>query len=264
MVDVELQEQSVPLKSAEQGTEGAETAAGGTSQQQEQSIETKIVKEKKSWFSKKKAAKTDVSGEKGGASVEVDGEGGVNNVNEKKKGAGPKGPKCPFTFCRSQKVEGQQQQGEGIDSGAGQQPTFQFDMVQRDAAKLHESIDLGIENIFGEPDAVHSINGVWKAALTVFLAVRNFCYKLISLLFAVPLAILFGVLFAVFSALSVFLFVPVGRLLAIPFGWLAKIWSALISAFCDPLFGSISLIFGNIKMSRYGINQDPTAVLTAA
>jgi hypothetical protein len=42
------------------------------------------------------------------------------------------------------------------------------------------------------------------------------------LVFAIPLAIVFGVLFALVSVLSVYVFVPIGRLLAIPFGWLAK------------------------------------------
>ena len=55
MADVELQEQTVPLKNAEQGAaEGAESAAGGESQQPAEGAAAEPkAKEKKGWFSKK-------------------------------------------------------------------------------------------------------------------------------------------------------------------------------------------------------------------
>ena len=61
-------------------------------------------------------------------------------------------------------------------------------------------------------------------SLKVFVAVRNFIYKFLTLIFAIPLAVVFGVLFGLVSVLSVYVFVPVGRLLAIPFSWVAKVW----------------------------------------
>uniref|UniRef100_A0A183BKP0 Caveolin n=1 Tax=Globodera pallida TaxID=36090 RepID=A0A183BKP0_GLOPA len=294
MADVELQEQSVPLKSAEQpqATEGTETtttttttttAVGvvvGVPPQGDEEASSKS-KEKKGWFSKKKPQKTDgdaaVAGanEKGGgannkAAAGAEGVADANNVKEdkQKKKAGKQQHQrsgCPFTLCRAQKNEFPRPFPPMTPyERPYPEPTFQCDLVQRDSAKLQEAIDLGVHDIFGEPDAVHSLNGVWKTALTVFLAVRNFCYKTLSLVFAVPLAVVFGVLFALLSTLSVFVFVPIGRLLSIPFGWLAKLWSVLVSAVCDPLCRSIALICGNVKVSRYGISQDPTAVLSSA
>uniref|UniRef100_A0A914HA05 Caveolin n=1 Tax=Globodera rostochiensis TaxID=31243 RepID=A0A914HA05_GLORO len=291
MADVELQEQSVPLKSAEQpqATEGTETTTttavgvvvGVGPQGDEASSKSK---EKKGWFSKKKTQKTDGdaavadANEKGGgannkavAGAGAEGVADANNVKEdkqsKKKGGKQHQQRsgCPFTLCRAQKDEFPRPfpPMTPYERQTYPEPTFQCDLVQRDSAKLQEAIDLGVHDIFGEPDAVHSLNGVWKTALTVFLAVRNFCYKMLSLVFAVPLAIVFGILFALLSTLSVFVFVPIGRLLSIPFGWLAKLWSVLVSAVCDPLCRSVALICGNVKVSRYGISQDPTAVLSS-
>lgn len=119
----------------------------------------------------------------------TDGEGGQNNVNEKQKSASKK---CPFSFCRTQKcaATGEGQEGEDQHQQDGQQPSFQYNMVQRDDRKLQEvclclslwyqnipkqlqSIDLGVEQIFGEPDAVHSLNGIWKTTLTVGVVQNN-------------------------------------------------------------------------------------------
>ncbi|KAL3100450.1 hypothetical protein niasHS_001753 [Heterodera schachtii] len=329
MADVELQEQSVPLKSAEQQqpketTEGTETTttttvtttvtAPGTvvavpQQEGEEAPPASKSKEKKGggWFAKKKTQKSAAHGgdeesenlvssdkkAENQAAAAGDGGGGdgkeaaaaaeTNNVKDEAKkmkkdsSNGTKQQqqhraKCPFSLCRgARKVEevGHAEQQQMTASPWGEREptpttTFRFDLVQRDSAKLQETIDLGVQDIFGEPDAVHSMNGVWKMSLTVFLTVRNFCYKLLSLIFAVPLAVLFGILFGLFSMLSVFVFVPVGRLLSIPFGWLAKLWAVLISAVCDPLCRSFALTFGNVKVTRYGINQDPTAVVLSS
>lgn len=265
MADVELQEQTVPLKNAEQGaTEGAESAAGGESQQPAEGAAAEPkAKEKKGWFSKKKNTKTEVVTVTSTTAAEPgsDGEGGgANNVNEKQKSS----KKCPFMFCRPQKCAAEgQQSSENQQQQQENQPSFQYNMVQRDDRKLQEAIDLGVDQIFGEPDAVHSLNGIWKTTNSVFVAVRNFFYKLLSLIFAIPLAIVFGILFAVVSMLSVYVFVPIGRLLSIPFGWVAKVFSVVVTAILDPICHSCGLIFSNVKVSRYGINQDPTAVMTA-
>lgn len=273
-----MQEQ-IPLKTAEhpQTEGGAESAAGAQQNATDgggNPTTENNKKEKKSggWFSKKKAANaktttatgqegdkntTEGGGEDGGTATD-----GANNINDKKqKTKGTSGKKCPFSFCRPQR--GVAGTDETIDGTTGQQqPSFQLNMVQRDDRKLQEGIDFGFEQIFGEPDAVHSINGVWRTTITVFLAVRNFIYKLFSLIFAVPLAILFGILFALISVLGVYLFVPIGRLLSIPLGWLAKVWSSIVGAVLDPVCRSCGLIFGNVKVSRYGISQDPTAVIS--
>nr|CAD2190000.1 unnamed protein product [Meloidogyne enterolobii] len=282
MASVEMQEQ-IPLKSAEhpQPEGGAESAAGAqqnatTDGSGNPTIENNKKEKKGGWFSsKKKAANaktteiaaTGQEGDKNATEGGEDGgnatDGGANNVNEKKqKTKSTSGKKCPFSFCRPQRgVAGTD--GEVSDGTLQQQPSFQVNMVQRDDRKLHEGIDFGFEQIFGEPDAVHSINGVWRTTITVFLAVRNFIYKLFSLIFAVPLAILFGILFALISVLGVYFFVPIGRLLSIPLGWLAKVWSTVIGAILDPVCRSCGLLFGNVKVSRYGINHDPTAVISA-
>uniref|UniRef100_A0A915MTJ6 Caveolin n=1 Tax=Meloidogyne javanica TaxID=6303 RepID=A0A915MTJ6_MELJA len=281
MASVEMQEQ-IPLKSAEhpQPEGGAESAAGAqqnatTDGSGNPTIENNKKEKKGGWFSsKKKAANaktTEIAatGQEGDKNTTEGGEDGgnatdgANNVNEKKqKTKSTSGKKCPFSFCRPQRgVAGTD--GGASDGTLQQQPSFQLNMVQRDDRKLQEGIDFGFEQIFGEPDAVHSINGVWRTTITVFLAVRNFIYKLFSLIFAVPLAILFGILFALISVLGVYFFVPIGRLLSIPLGWLAKVWSTVIGAILDPVCRSCGLLFGNVKVSRYGINHDPTAVISA-
>jgi len=149
------------------------------------------------------------------------------------------------------------------DGRQEQQLSYGVNLVQRDDNNLQSNIDLEYGHIYGEPDSVHSLNGIWRTNASVFLAVRSFFYKVFSLIIAIPLAVVFGVLFALASALSVFVFVPLGVLLSIPIGWVFKIWGCAVRAVFDPIFHAVGLSLSNVKISRYGLNTDPTAVMTA-
>lgn len=107
--------------------------------------------------------------------------------------------------------------------GEPEEMSIGLNMFHRDDKNLHTTIDLGFEDIFGEPDAVHSVDRVWKITYRVFTALRAFFYKLFTLIIAIPSAIVFAILFALASALHVFCCTPLGRLVSIPFGWLARV-----------------------------------------
>lgn len=106
-----------------------------------------------------------------------------------------------------------------------EQLSYGLNLVQRDDRDIQSCVALDFSDIYGEPDNVHSIDGVWKTNYIVFEATKNFFYKFFSLLISIPFAIIFGVFFALFSAFSVFLCVPGARLLSIPCAWIFKVIS---------------------------------------
>jgi len=235
---VELNEQSVPLKSEQPAEGNAETGAGA---------EAKPAKEKKSWFSggKKKAAAAPEKTDEVNAPAE---DGGA----EQKKA----GVRCPFR-CFSRPTAAAP--AEGGEQPI--QPNYGIDLIHRNDRNLQTCIDLSYEDIYGEPDTIHSMDSVWRVNQKIFVGVRTFFYKLFALILFIPLAIVFGILFALVSAFSVFVCAPVGKLLYIPCNWILTTWSILTSAILNPIFNAVSLVFSNIKLTRYGLNTDTTAVI---
>jgi len=216
----------------------------------ETTVETKEIKEEKpsgkqrTWFFKKTTKKTVETTEKT-APVETEAGAAAENQAE--------GKKAHWWHCK--KKETIKEGGENEELSIG------LNMFHRDDKNLHTAVDLGFEDIFGEPDAVHSIDRVWRITYRVFTALRTFFYKLFTLIIAIPSAILFAILFALVSALHVFCCTPLGRLAAIPFGWLAKVWQVLVNAVFNPLFTSCGLCCSGISIRRYGLNSDVTAQL---
>ncbi|CAD5224722.1 unnamed protein product [Bursaphelenchus xylophilus] len=232
---VELSEQT-PLKQEEENKEAEKSTEAG-----EEAATEKKEAEKKRWFFNKKAKKEEKPAEEK-AEKEKNAEGGEVPPAEKKKCWWQKKPCCKKD---------------------GEQPTFGIDYVHRDDQNLQTAIDLNFADIFGEPDALHSWEGVWRRSQAVFNAVRGFFYKLFSLLLFIPATVVFGVLFALFSALNVYVVTPLGKLLWIPFGWVAAVWKALNANVLGPVFGALGQGLSSIRVHRYGLNNDATATIAA-
>jgi len=134
-----------------------------------------------------------------------------------------------------------------------------LNMLDRDEKGVASHVALSFEDVFAEPDQTQSWDCVWRLLHRIFSSTRLFIYRLLALIIVIPLALIFGVLFAIAAVLNNFIFVPCARLLVIPLTWLAKAWNFLMRSIFDPLFRSVSLLCSGISIRRYGLNSDPTA-----
>ncbi|KHJ87269.1 Caveolin [Oesophagostomum dentatum] len=76
----------------------------------------------------------------------------------------------------------------------------QIDMESRDHNRLNQDLKIQFLEIFGEPDPqYHSIACVWTNSYRVFEITRIYCYKILTLIFGLPVAFLAGLIFALFS-----------------------------------------------------------------
>ncbi|KAI6233861.1 Caveolin [Aphelenchoides fujianensis] len=154
-------------------------------------------------------------------------------------------------------------QGKPCKAACGEGTTFGVDYTRRDEQGLQTALDLSFAEVFAEADALHSLNGVWRVTHSIFTGVRNFFYKVFTIILCVPAAFLFGLLFALVSALGVFVIIPAGRLLSIPAGWLFKLWSTVVLNVLEPVAAGIATLFSRIKIYRTGLHNDPTAQIGA-
>jgi caveolin 1 len=229
---LELNEQT-PLKSDMDAPAVAEGTATVT-ETTEVLVPATTVEKKKFTFFTKKEKKTKQE-ETAAISPVKD----VENGDAKKKG------KCGW-FNRDQCAEDPRM-------------TIGVNLIQRDDRNLQHHIDLAFEDIYGEPDSVHSFNGIWRATFSVFTAVRAFFYRLFALIVAIPSAIVFAILFALVSVLQVFLCVPAGRLFSIPANWIFKAWKFIFTNVFDPVFKSVGQCFSGVAVRQYGFNNEATA-----
>ncbi|KAF5909353.1 caveolin-2-like, partial [Clarias magur] len=116
-------------------------------------------------------------------------------------------------------------------------------ITDRDPRGINEYLKVTIEDVIAEPTSVHSFDKVWLWSHALFEVSRVWIYRFISLLLAVPVALLVGLLFSIFSFLHIWLIVPAVQLLLINMHWgiripfirtLPRLYSAPIPAAAGP------------------------------
>ncbi|KAF1503479.1 Caveolin-3, partial [Megadyptes antipodes antipodes] len=130
------------------------------------------------------------------------------------------------------------------------QHTKEIDLVNRDPKHINEDVvKVDFEDVIAEPVGTYSFDGVWKASYTTFTVSKYWCYRLLSAILGIPLAVLWGFLFALISFCHIWAVVPCIKSYLIEIQCVSRIYSLCIHTFCDPLFEALSKICSNIRVA---------------
>ncbi|KAI2803562.1 Caveolin-1 [Blomia tropicalis] len=132
--------------------------------------------------------------------------------------------------------------------------TTGVDLVARDQHSINEHVNVDFEDVIGEPDGNHGIDGAYGVSLQSFELVKFWVYRILMVIISIPMAVVWGVVFAFLSLFSVWLLTPAFRVLDIFLYFVHRLWNALVRTFLDPLFMSISLVRSN---STLPVNRTP-------
>uniref|UniRef100_A0A9L0S736 Caveolin n=3 Tax=Equus TaxID=9789 RepID=A0A9L0S736_HORSE len=128
----------------------------------------------------------------------------------------------------------------------------EIDLVNRDPKNINEDIvKVDFEDVIAEPVGTYSFDGVWKVSYTTFTVSKYWCYRLLSTLLGVPLALLWGFLFACISFCHIWAVVPCIKSYLIEIQCISHIYSLCIRTFCNPLFAALGQMCSNIKTGAH-------------
>jgi len=122
----------------------------------------------------------------------------------------------------------------------------ELDMVNRDPNNLNEHLKCQFEDVFGEPEGVHSIDFVWKMSYTCFNLWLNLCYKLATLFYGCCIAAEWGCEFAEIAFIHIWYITPLMRVLDIECAIWKKLMRQCTTCCCEPCceaFGGIFYYF---------------------
>uniref|UniRef100_A0A672HUL0 Caveolin n=2 Tax=Salarias fasciatus TaxID=181472 RepID=A0A672HUL0_SALFA len=118
----------------------------------------------------------------------------------------------------------------------------------RDPKRVNSSLKVMFEDVIAEPPSVQSFDKVWLWSHALFEVSRLWCYRLISLLLAVPVSLAAGLLFALLSCLHIWLIMPFVRLLLINMHWVQTVWANVLNILISPFFTSVGKCCGQINI----------------
>jgi len=126
----------------------------------------------------------------------------------------------------------------------------EIDLINRDPKQINDDvIKVDFEDVIAEPDGTHSLDGVWKLSYTTFTVSKYWCYRVLSAVFGIPVALLWGFLFACISFCHIWAVVPCIKSCLIESQCISQIYSLIIKTFCDPFFEALGKVFSSIKVA---------------
>ncbi|XP_045164742.2 caveolin-1-like [Mercenaria mercenaria] len=124
------------------------------------------------------------------------------------------------------------------------------DLVNRDPNELNKHIQVQFDDIFGEPDGAHSIDCIWKNSYSCFECGKNLCYRIMTTLCGLCIALAWGCDFAVTAFNHVWCYTPCIRDFTVCVGCFQRVFGTLIGCCCNPICESCGLIFSKVKIQK--------------
>ncbi|XP_020645344.1 caveolin-1 isoform X1 [Pogona vitticeps] len=126
--------------------------------------------------------------------------------------------------------------------------TKEIDLVNRDPTHLNDDVvKIEFVDVIAEPEGTHSFDGVWKASFTTFTVTKYWFYRLLTTIFGIPMALIWGIFFAILSFFHIWAVVPCIKSYLIEIQCIGRVYSIGIHTLCDPIYEAVAKMFSSIK-----------------
>ncbi|NXH14867.1 CAV2 protein, partial [Bucco capensis] len=122
------------------------------------------------------------------------------------------------------------------------------DELDRDPRGMNGHLQLEFEDVIAEPELTHSFDKVWICSHALFELSKYVIYKLLTLVLAIPLALLLGIVFALLSCLHIWLVVPFVKTCLMVLPSVQTVWKSLTEVFLVPFFQSLGRCFAMVNI----------------
>uniref|UniRef100_A0A3B3IEE7 Caveolin n=2 Tax=Oryzias latipes TaxID=8090 RepID=A0A3B3IEE7_ORYLA len=104
----------------------------------------------------------------------------------------------------------------------------------RDPRGINDCLKVTFEDVIAEPVSVRSGDRVWIWSNALFEVSRVWLYRILTVVLAIPMSVLSGVLFAIFSCFHVWMVGPCVEYVLIGTRWLQSLWNVVLGVFVLP------------------------------
>ena len=106
------------------------------------------------------------------------------------------------------------------------------------------------DEVFGEPEGVRSLDGVWRCSYVCFSGTLSICYKILTVLCGVPYAFCWACTFACIAFEQIWYTTPYLRCCSIELLAMRKMYAACLEAFLAPCCETMGYCFSKITVKN--------------
>ncbi|XP_077459944.1 caveolin-2 [Stigmatopora argus] len=118
----------------------------------------------------------------------------------------------------------------------------------RDPRGMNDCLKVTFEDVIAEPVSVRSGDRVWIWSHALFEVSRVWVYRIITVLLAIPMSIISGILFAHLSCIHIWMISPFIKYILIGTIWLQNLWNVVLDVIVRPLLTSAGQCCGRFNI----------------
>nr|XP_020453600.1 caveolin-2-like [Monopterus albus] len=118
----------------------------------------------------------------------------------------------------------------------------------RDPRGINDCLKVAFEDVIAEPVSVRSGDRVWIWSNALFEVSRIWIYRIVTVLLAIPMSVISGLLFATLSCLHIWMVSPGIKYILIGTCWLQNLWDILLDVIVRPFFTSTGRCCGSFSI----------------
>ena len=144
---------------------------------------------------------------------------------------------------------------------AAQNFTVGLNVVDRDDKHINSHVNLAFDDIIAETDASQGFEFIWRLTFLIFTTVRLWLYRLIAGVLALPLALIWAIIFAFINVFVIWFATPAFKVYDVLLFHVHRLYAGLVRTFLDPVFTSFGLLLANIKSTRTTVSSTDVNVV---
>ena len=106
------------------------------------------------------------------------------------------------------------------------------DLMNRDPNQLNSYVHVQFEDVLAEPPGAHSADCVWRNSEKCFTGAKNCCYRFLTFICGICIALYWGCEFACLSFYAIWCCTPYLRALHIALHPIKKVYSIMLGSKC--------------------------------
>ncbi|XP_069546807.1 caveolin-2 [Brachyistius frenatus] len=118
----------------------------------------------------------------------------------------------------------------------------------RDPRGINDCLKVTFEDVIAEPVSVRSGDRVWIWSNALFEVSRVWIYRIVTVILAIPVSIISGLLFAILSCLHIWMVSPCIRCALVGTHWLQSLWSNVLGVIVHPFLKSAGKCCGGFSI----------------
>ncbi|XP_040891011.1 caveolin-2 [Toxotes jaculatrix] len=118
----------------------------------------------------------------------------------------------------------------------------------RDPRGINDCLKVTFEDVIAEPVSVRSGDRVWIWSHALFEVCRVWIYRIVTVLLAIPMSIISGVLFAILSCIHIWMIGPCIQCVFIGTRWLQSLWNIVLGVIVRPFLTSAGRCCGGFSV----------------